>query len=288
MTYTVGSWLAEWMELYVWPSDLAKSSKMCYNRAVKAVPQGLSQIPLQELSPLDVRRWLLSVAAETPRAAQLDRQMMRRALTVASKCGLCAPGIVDVDVCPQIRHKAAKAAILTQEQLLQYFHAAAHTDVAPALMLMCCGLRRGEAMGVRWCNIDLQAGTLLIDGQRSRCHQAAPDSLKSEASRRMIELPAAVLAVLRRWPRGASAWVCGCSSHVLYQRHLQLLEDLRLPSDVTLHGLRHSFATAAAAQGVPLKVLQRSLGHAKFQLTADLYADHLPSLSSVPTRLFSA
>lgn len=287
MTYTLGAWLAEWMDLYVWPADLAISTKKCYNRAVQALPGRLATSLLPELSPLDLRRWLLSVAKENPRAAQLDRQMLRRALRIAAKCGLCAPGLVDDDVCPQIRHKAAKAAILSREELLSYFHAAALTDVAPALMLMCCGLRRGEAMGVRWCNIDMRAGTLLIDGQRSRCNQAAPDPLKSEASRRMIELPPAVLAVLRRWPCDG-AWVCGCSSHVLYQRHAQLLEDLRLPSDVTLHGLRHSFATAAAAQGVPLKVLQRSLGHAKFQLTADLYADHLPSLSDVSYRLFSA
>lgn len=288
MTYTLGAWLAEWMDLYVWPTYLAKSTKMCYNRAVKAVPAPLSETILSELSPLTIRRWLLSVAAENPRAAQLDRQTICKALAVAAKCGLCAPGLVDPDVCPKIKHKPARAAILTQEQLLQYFHAAAKTDVAPALMLMCCGLRRGEAMGVRWCNIDLQERTLLIDGQRSRCDQLAPDPLKSEASRRMIELPAAVVAVLWRWPRDASGWVCPCSSHLLYQRHAQLLVGLRLPSDVTLHGLRHSFATAAAASGVPLKVLQRSLGHAKFQLTADLYADHLPSLTSVSTTLFTA
>lgn len=286
--YTLGEWLAEWMDLYVWPAPLARSTKLCYNRSVQAVPPGLASVSLPELSPIPVRRWLLSVADRHPRAAQLDRLMLHRALTIAAKCGLCAPGIVDADVCPKISHKPAKAAILTHEQLLSYFHAAAQTDVAPALMLMCCGLRRGEAMGVRWENVDLQERTLLIDGQRSRCDQLTPDPLKSEASRRMIELPAAVVAVLRRWPRDGSPWLCGCGSHKLYQRHRQLLEDLRLPSDVTLHGLRHSFATAAAVSGVPLKVLQRSLGHAKFQLTADLYADHLPSLSSVSTRLFSA
>lgn len=288
MTYTLGSWLAEWMDLFVWPTDLAKSTQMCYNRAVSAVPSWLAGIHLSELSPLDVRRWLLSVAAEHPRAAQLDRQMLRKALTVGAKCGLCAPGLVDPDVCPRIPHKAAKAAILNHDQLVTYFHAAAHTDVAPALMLMCCGLRRGEAMGARWACVDLGAGTLLVDGQRSRCGQARPDPLKSDASRRMILLPAALLAVLRRWPRHISGWLCPCGPHLLYQRHAQLLRDLRFPSDVTLHGLRHSFATAAAQGGVPIKVLQRSLGHAKFQLTADLYADHLPSLSAVSSSLFSA
>ena len=286
--YTLGSWLEEWMELYVWQSDLARSTKMCYNRAVEALPGRLANIPLSELSPLEIRRWLLSVAREHPRAAQLDRQVLLKALRIASKLGLCGPELCDTDLQPKLQHEAARAAILSHSELVRYLHAAAMTDVAPMLMLMACGLRRGEAMGARWEHIDLDAGTLLVAGQRSRCGQASPDPLKSAASRRLIELPAALVAVLRRWPRNISGWVCDCGSHKLYQRHRQLLEDLRLPSDVTLHGLRHSFATAAAASGVPIKVLQVSLGHARYQLTADLYADHLPSLCSVSRSIYSA
>ena len=287
MEYTLGSWLQEWMELYVWPTGLAKSTKACYNRAVSAVPARLGDIPLMELSPLVIRRWLLSVATETPRAAQLDRQTLRKALSVAAKCGLCRAGLVDEDVCPQIEHKASKAAILTTEQLRRYMAAAAATDVAPPLMLMCCGLRRGEAMGARWEHIDLQEGTLLVAGQRRDCAQLTADPLKSDASRRLVALPDQLLHVLRRWPRDFSGWVCGCGSHKLYSVHKRLLADLGLPH-VTLHGLRHSFATAAAADGVPIKVLQVSLGHAKYQLTADLYADHLPSICAVSRSIFAA
>lgn len=286
--YTLGSWLEEWMELYVWNSDLARSTKLCYNRAVKALPGRLSQTLLSELSPLEIRRWLLSVAQEHPRAAQLDRLMLLRSLRIAVKLGLCAPALCDEELIPRVGHEAARAAILSHSELVRYLHAAAMTDVAPVLMLMACGLRRGEAMGARWEHIDLDAGTLLVAGQRSRCGQAAADPLKSAASRRLIELPAALVAVLRRWPRNMSGWVCDCGSHKIYQRHRQLLEDLRLPSDVTLHGLRHSFATAAAASGVPIKVLQVSLGHARYQLTADLSADHLPSLCTVSRSIYSA
>lgn len=286
--YTLGEWLNEWMELYVWNSDLARSTKLCYNRAVQAVPGRLAEIPLSELSPLEIRRWLLSVARENPRAAQLDRQTLMRALRIAAKLGLCAPALCDPDLQPRIAHQAARAAILSHSDLVRYLYAAAMTDVAPALMLMACGLRRGEAMGARWESLDLDAGTLLVDGQRSRCTQDAPAPLKSASSRRLIELPAALIRVLRRWPRDVSGWICPCGPHKLYQRHRQLLEALRLPSDVTLHGLRHSFATAAAASGVPIKVLQVSLGHARYQLTADLYADHLPSLCSVSRSIYSA
>lgn len=284
---TLGSWLEMWLEMYVEPTGLAKSTKMGYTYAVRAVPSELACTLLQELSPLSLRRWLLLRAEEAPRAAQISRVMLHRALTIAAKVGLCRPGLVDDDVCPQIVHKARKAAVLTHEQLVRYYHAAAQTDVAPALMLLCCGLRRGEAMGARWDHLDLEAGTLLVAGQRSTVDQVEVAPLKSAAALRLLQLPAALLAVLRRWPR-ESPWICTCSASTLYARHAALLSALELPPDVTLHGLRHSYATAAAQGGVPLKVLQRSLGHAKYQLTADLYADHLPSLSAVSPSLFAS
>ena len=284
---TLGEWLDMWLELYVIPTGLAKSTKKGYTYAVRAIPAALASITLEELSPLDLRRWLLLRAEEAPRAAQIARVMLHRALTIAAKVGLCRPGLVDDDVCPQVVHKARKASVLTHEQLIRYMHAAAATDVAPALMLMCCGLRRGEAMGARWEHVDLDAGTLLVAGQRLTCEQVEASPLKSAAAYRLVELPLVLLSVLRRLPRDESPWLCSCGPHKLYVRHAELLEELGLPR-VTLHGLRHSFATAAAASGVPIKVLQVSLGHAKYGLTADLYADHLPSLSTVSFGLFSA
>lgn len=284
---TFAEWLDMWMELYILPSGLAESTKSGYNRSVRAIPPTLASISLQELTSLDLRRWLLCVAQDCPRAAQLDHVMLSRSLSIAAKLGLCRPGIVDPDVLPPIVHKAKRAKVLDTEQLRAYMAAAAETDVAPLLMLMCCGLRRGEAMGARWEHVDLQAGTLLVAGQRSRADQTQLAALKSASARRLVELPPILVAVLRRWPRDFSGWVCSCGPHKLYTAHRQLLRQLRLP-DVTLHGLRHSFATAAAAGGVPIKVLQVALGHAKYQLTADLYADHLPSLCAVPRSIFSA
>ena len=108
---TLGEWLATWMELYIWPSDLAQNTKACYNRAVKAVPASLSSTDLRQLSPLSCRRWLLEVAREHPRAAQLDRRVLLMSLRIAAKAGECSPSLSDPELLPEIRHKAAKAAV---------------------------------------------------------------------------------------------------------------------------------------------------------------------------------
>ena len=284
---TLGEWLESWLELYVYPADLAENTKKCYNRAVRAVPPGLASTQLGELSPLQLRRWLLQVAKVHPRAAQLDRRVMLMALSLACKAGEAPKALSDPDLLPEIKHKAAKADVLSAAQLQRYFAAALHAEHGVPLALMACGLRRGEALGARWEALDLAAGTLAVVGQRlPGCHELAP--LKSAASYRVIELPPQLILSLRRMPRPiGGGWLCDASPTTLYKEHAQLLRQLSLP-DVTLHGLRHSFATAAVQQGVPIKVLQSALGHAKYQLTADLYADHLPLVSTVSRSVFTA
>lgn len=284
---TLGDWLSSWLELYVEPAELASNTKKCYNRAVRAVPPNLLAKPLQELTALDLRRWLLQVAAENPRAAQLDRGMLRRSLTLAAKAGMASPALCDSDLLPQIAHKPRKAAILTADQLRVYMRAASQIKYGLPLMLMACGLRRSEALGVRWEAVDLAAGTLAVVGQRLPGTDAL-SPCKSAAAYRVLELPPQLKVMLRRMPRPISGgWLCDVSHRQLDKWHKRLLADLNLPA-VTLHGLRHSFATAAVGSGVPIKVLQVALGHAKYQLTADLYADHLPPVNSVCCAIFSA
>lgn len=283
---TLGEWLETWMELYVWPAKLAQNTKMCYNRAVRAVPHALAVLPLEELSPLLLRRWLLEVAEEHPRAAQLDRVMLRKALRIAWKAGLAPQSLSDADLLPQIDHKAAKAAVLQIDELRAYFKAAADSPYAVPLMLMACGLRRGEALGARWENLDIPAGTLAIVGQRLPGGAFAPP--KTAASVRVVELPVQLTVILRRMPRPiGGGWLCDISPNTLRNAHQKVIRAAGLPM-ITLHGLRHSFATAAVQQGVPIKVLQAALGHSKYQLTADLYADHLPDRSAVSRRVFIA
>lgn len=276
---TLGSWLDTWLSLYVDPSDLADSTKACYHRAVNAVGTNLRELPLETLSALDVLPWLLEVAKETPRAAQLDRVMLSRALKVASKLNLCRPGIIDPDTCPKTPHQPAKAVILDSDQLRAYMRAAVASPAAPVLLLCCCGLRRSEARGLRWENVDLSQGVVSVACQR-RGNGSEQRPLKTRASYRRLLLPDFVVEVLRSWPRSLDGWVCGLGEKVVYKEHKRLLEALGLPV-CTLHGLRHSFATHAAKEGTPIKILQVTLGHANYTVTADLYADHLPSLSRV-------
>jgi integrase len=59
----------------------------------------------------------------------------------------------------------------------------------------------------------------------------------------------------------------------------RLASSAGLPA-LTLHGLRHSYATAGLAAGVPVKVMSERLGHANTAVTSDLYQHVLPAMDA--------
>ena len=194
--YTLGEWLDVWLEYYVEPSALAPSTKACYNRAVRALPASLGSIWVIDIAPLDCLCWIQSVARTHPRAAQLDRVMLSRALLFARKLHL-TDCVLDEDTCPQVVHHAQKAVVLTLPELLRYMDAAALMDSATVLLLCCCGLRRGEALAAS--RADLSAdGVLTVQHQRGDSRELHP--LKSKHSYRRIALPDNVLDCIRMRP----------------------------------------------------------------------------------------
>lgn len=281
----LGQWLETWLELYVDPSELASNTKACYHRSARAVPTALLSRDMASLSPLDLMPWLVSVAKVHPRAAQLDRVMLSKALRLAHKLGLCPGCVIDHETLPKTPHRPKEAQILTIEEVRRYLTAAKASPCYPLLVLCLCGLRRGEALGARW--EDLANGCLHVRRQRMRIdHLYCAAPLKTGHSNRVLQLPTWFLDDLAAWPISITGWIVDATPEKLRDEHVAILATAGLPH-VTLHGLRHTFATTAAAGGTTMKLLQMALGHAKMQLTSDLYADHLSPLSALPASVWA-
>lgn len=157
------------------------------------------------------------------------------------------------------------------------------------------GLRRSEAAGLRWSDLDLDAGTMAVAGQLQQLGSrlvAGPP--KSDAGRRVIapgqvrhhrparaQAPAAGRAGRRREPMGRDRvrvhTVTGTPFRPDRMTRLfaKLVAACGLPP-VTLHGLRHGAATLALAAGADLKIVQDQPGHSTITLTADTYTSVLP------------
>jgi integrase len=155
------------------------------------------------------------------------------------------------------------------------------------------GLRRGEAAGLRWCDIDLEQGLLTVSHQirqyGSRIEIGRP---KSEASNRVIGLDSVTIALLRQYRENVAADVdpgshefvfTTRSGGLLTPQHLTQLfralnDESGLPP-IRLHDLRHGAGSLSLAAGNDLKTVQAMLGHSSIVLTADTYVSVLPDLA---------
>ncbi len=274
-----------WLETFVLPFR-AENTVKCYRRAFASLPASILRTDLSALDGMQLQAAINAQARRHPRAAQLTFAALHVAMAKAVQLGYLPRS--PMDACVKPRHTAAKAQVLTVPQLAAYIQQAQQSHCYVLLLcLAVCGLRRGEALGLTWRAVDLQAGVMHITQQRMRGtggYVVRP--LKSAASHRQVIIPPPLAAILERQRaaqrvRSLSGWVLDTTPEALAREHAAVIAAAGLPH-VTLHGLRHSMACGAVASGCPIKILQGILGHAKYQLTADLYADHLSAAVSAP------
>ena len=98
-------------------------------------------------------------------------------------------------------------AVWTAQQTAQFLHSIEEHRLYAAYHLIALrGLRRGEAAGLRWCDIDLDGGVLMVCTQLQRVGRRVPQvPPKTDASRRLIALDHTTVVALRRHRRSQEA-----------------------------------------------------------------------------------
>lgn len=144
---------------------------------------------------------------------------------------------------------------------------AAGAEWAPMILLaLRTGMRRGELRALRWQDVDLTAGRLVVN-------QAADDRgvITPPKNNRAREIPLSddAIAALRSVPRSLdpSALVFGTITQRQMDRPLQRACRRAGLRAVGWHVLRHTFASQLVMRGAPLKAVQELLGHATLQMT---------------------
>ncbi len=157
------------------------------------------------------------------------------------------------------------------------------------------GLRRGELIGLRWSDVDLEGAQLRVASQIQQIRgQSVRTSVKTRAGNRTLPLDHDLVAILRDHRRNQEeeqrllgpAWQdhglvfpseCGTplSPRSLARQVDRLLAAAGLPRR-RLHDLRHTAATLMLAAGVPMVDVSHMLGHSSAEVTARVYAHSLP------------
>jgi integrase len=318
---TVRVWSERWLASRV---AIRPATRRSYRELIRnyLVPH-LGTMPLAEVRTADVQHMFNSIISEheltgetlSPATLQRIHAVVRAAFNAAIRQGLITMIPTRGVELPQARPVRAvvwsdervaawqrdgvrpAVAVWTAAQTAGFLRSiGAHRLYALFHVLVLTGLRRGEACGLRWTDLDSEAATLAVSRQvQRRGGHLVESAPKSNAGIRTIALDHTTLTALRqhrhrqdqeRRAAGQACWQSGwmftyadgrpVAPDRLTRLFARLVADSALPP-VRLHDLRHGAASLAPAAGGEVKNISTMLGHASIQTTADTYTTVLPA-----------
>jgi len=169
---------------------------------------------------------------------------------------------------------------------------------------LCTGMRRGELLGLRWRDVDLDDRLVTVTGALTE-HRGRVQRMptKTNRVRRLhIDDRTAAALVRERSARSPTTSATGDLADLVFaeadgaplspqrtsHRFRRLVRRLDDVPAIRLHDVRHTHATLLLHAGVPIKVVSERLGHATIAMTLDVYAHVLPAMDREAADRFGA
>lgn len=289
---TVDRYLDDWLQA-IRPSVRDSTWQRYRQLVVNNIAPVIGHVPLAKLTPAAVER-MLAASELSPRTRHHMRAVLRTALRRAVKHGMVLRNVAELAAAPKVEEH--EQVILSPDQVRTLLGQVAG-DRWEALyhVAIATGLRQGEILGLRWTDVDLEAGTLRVTFQLHHRQLVAP---KTKRSRRQVGIPRSVVAQLRShrlrqeqqrrflvrsdwgnsedlvFTNGLGGAIHGPHVTREFQRHLAAAGLPRIP----FHALRHTAASLMLVLGTDIKVIQRVLGHSNIRTTGETYTHVLPEL----------
>jgi integrase len=296
---TVGAYMVRWLEDFA-KADLAPRTYHNYKLQIREhiVPA----FGTMKLSKLDTPNIQALYSAKLhdglkPSSVRYIHAVLHRALSKAVELRLISHNPAASADPPKVRHEEITP--LSTDQTRAFLEAARGQKYEALYVLsLTCGLRMGESLGLKWSDIDLEAGTLRVNRQLQRIREGGGlvFSEPKNASRRTIDLPQRGLEALRThrkdqleeklramaYEDSGLVFATGKGTpqdaqNVINRHFKPLLKQEDLPL-IRWHDLRHTCATLLLGRGVHPKLVQHLLGHASIAMTLDRYSHWIPSM----------
>ena len=325
---TVAEWLTEWIEDRESPQSdrpLEPTTAATYRRHIELylIPQ-LGRVRLDKLTPMDVGSCLRRVRDERdaerklakaagkpepraigPTTAARIRATLSSALADAAELELVSRNVAGVTRNHRRREDEHRELprVWQPTQLFGFLKALAEAEerLYPMIMLAAfTGLRRGELLGLRWSDVDLDDRSLLVQWQRTTIgYKVLEKKTKTSRSATRIPLIDGIVLVLRLWkevqdedaekmgdlwPNNPQVftWENGEPYHPDYitkkfkkltRRYGAPLSNVDDVSDMAhfIHSLRHTFASLQISSGASTAVVSKNLRHSRYGITVDTY-----------------
>ena len=291
--YTVGQWMDVWFENYA-KIKVRPSSHQTYRGYIENhIKPNIGSIPLNKLTSLELQKLYKKLLGNgrverieskkqpkglSAKTVRNINQIISSALNLAIEQKLILTNPADACALPKLEHREMKT--LPVEQLTSFLREAKESGVFEMYYIeLATGLRRGELLGLKWSDIDLEHGSLRVQRQIARIDGEIVEApLKTKNAYRTLPLSADAIDVLKTQEKkcGNSQYVFPSPTggpispdSVLHMLH-RVLKRAGLPK-VRFHDLQHSYAVAAIRAGDDIKTVQETLGHATAAFTLDVY-----------------
>lgn len=296
---TVGEWLTHWLD-EIAARKVRPTTMRGYRTYVEQylVPL-LGQHRLDRLTPEHIEAaWAQlqevgrpGVANPKPlssTSALQAHRILARALKVAQQRGLVQRNVATLLDAPSKDESVEMQPLTIAEAKHVLATAAGRRNAARWSVALAVGLRQGEALGLTWDRVDLEAGEIQVRQSLSRIkgQGLVLGPVKSRAGRRTVALHSVLLAELKAHRKEQNAERLAAGSfwddrdfvfasptgkpidpRADWQAWRDILAEAGV-SAVRLHDARHTAATIALAKGVPMRVVMEMLGHSQIGVTS--------------------
>jgi len=291
---TVSDLFDRWLT-QVLPHKVAQNTLANYTSLVRThIEPDLGRRRLARLQPDTVQRFLHAKLSEglSPRTVRHLRGLLVQALNYALRQGYVGRNVAALTDGPrqQPRRESRSLTVEQARSLLQ----AAEGDRLEALyvLMLSTGMRPGEAFGLPWENVDLRRGRITISQAlvRQPGGNGIGDGKTGRRGWRTVSVPPPTVQALRAHKvrqqaerrAAGSAWsdyglvFCTPIGTPLdpdnHRRAFSALTERAGLGHWHPHELRHSATSIMLAQGVPIEVVSKVLGHTSIRITADVYS----------------
>lgn len=266
---TLNKWIKEWMDLY--KSDLKKSTLSDYEsnivKKVRAHQIGRKQV--SRITSIDLERFFKSINAPAAKARTFRQLKSCFSSLVKNRIIKDDP----FDMVRNISEPKTKAIAPSRSDLNRFFlylKDAYFEIYLFAKFISLTGLRKGEALALRW--DDIQSDHIVIN-KAYEAKAKKVQSTKTKTSNRTIPLFADLLPLfplMKQLSDGVEvfSFIYKTSVGTRFRHHRNKFGIKNL----TIHSLRHFFATECLEAGVDRKVVQVWLGHSNYKTTSDIYS----------------
>lgn len=300
-------------------SQLRASTFDSYRRNIDLhVLPRIGGIALQKLVPEDLDGLYAALATEgrrdgkvgglSPKSIRLVHLILHKALSDARRKETVTRNVAELSDPPKLRAaRRQEIKVWSAEQLHTFLDLCADHRLHPAWFVAShTGMRRGEVLGLRWADVDLNGRRLSVSQAVILvAYELVVSDIKTDNGRRTIDLDERTVGVLRAWrkrqleerllvgagygdrdlvfarPDGAPT-----NPDLFSQSFDRFVARSALPR-IRLHDLRHTHASILLKAGVPVKVVSERLGHASPAFTITVYQHVLPGMQADAAIVFS-